>query len=317
MDYHAEAVLFVSRVLSLPVFERLMRVFFGKRTTGFPVLAISFLAFPVVMSAMTVLLLSLGELPVVLTLVFISAPSVALMLVMTLNYEGTWKKRLVAAVSIFAVGIAINYALTILLGAYIPLMGATALPRQSIAHLALEMGAWLSIMLTLALLLQNFKSIRKNVAVLPVVWVSILAIPLSSAAVTIVVAHAPDMPAGAQVLAICVLLGINVLAFYLHDRLSAAHARELRSALHAQEKEYYLAQCRLAEESLEQAKSARGDMAAHFAALKDIADRNRDGELAGYLDKLIAGAGSAEPSARPPALPAQGAEAAANRGRGA
>ena len=57
-----------------------------------------------------------------------------------------------------------------------------------------------------------------------------------------------------------------------------------------------------------------------------IAAKNRDGELVGCLDRLVAGASetstrgdaaSAKPDARPRALSAQGAETATNRRRGA
>ncbi|MCL2194285.1 MAG: hypothetical protein FWB78_12935, partial [Treponema sp.] len=37
-------------------------------------------------------------------------PYSAFLFVMTLNYEGTWKKRFVAVFFIFAVGVAIEYA---------------------------------------------------------------------------------------------------------------------------------------------------------------------------------------------------------------
>ena len=90
------------------------------------------------------------------------------------------------------------------------------------------------------------------------------------------------------VLTSAIIFGINVLVFYLHDRLAASHARSLEAALYAQEREYYLTQCRMMQESLEQTRSVRHDMITHFAALRGITAKNRDEEAAVYLDKLLA-----------------------------
>jgi len=264
------AAMFVSRLFLMLVVERCMRVFFDRRRSGFPAMAISYLAYPVVLTAIAAFMLRLDPPPpMALAAILDAAPRGALMYAITLNYEGAWKKRFAAAVSIPAVGLAANYALAISLGACI-----TAYPnfaaRQGDAHFLFETIASLLLFLAMALLLQNLKSARKNEPVLPAVWVSILAIPLSSIAAAFIIARASGIPAAAQVLAICVLLGINALAFHLRDRLSAAHAREMRSSLRAREKECRLAQCKLAEESLEQARRARHDMVAHFAALRDI-----------------------------------------------
>jgi len=293
VDYHFE-ILFITRLFLMPVVERFMRVFFDRRRTRLRVAALSYLAFPAVLTALSALLTFLdGRLPA-LAVILDVAPSVALLYAIALNYEGTWKKRLAAAVSIIAIGLALNFMAAILYGAYFTRVGVIP-PRQSDVHFLLEMTAALLLSLTTALLLQSFKSVRNNAAVLPAAWVSILAIPLSSIVVVYTVGIASGIPAPAQVLAICVLFGINVLVFYLHDRLSAAHARELRSALHAREREYYLEQCRMMEESLDRTRAARHDMMAHFAALRGIAAKNGDGEAAAYLDKLLAGPGEAAP----------------------
>jgi len=103
VEHHIE-ILFISRFFLMFVIERFMRVFFDKRRTRFPVAALSYLAFPVGVNGVTTLQLFLGELPVILALILDVAPSVALLYVIALNYEGTWKKRLVAAISIIAIG---------------------------------------------------------------------------------------------------------------------------------------------------------------------------------------------------------------------
>ena len=87
MEHHLE-ILFVTRLFLMLITERFMRVFFEKRRTGFPVMALSYLAFPVGVTAVTALQLFLGELPVILAVIVDIAPPVALLYVIALNYEG-------------------------------------------------------------------------------------------------------------------------------------------------------------------------------------------------------------------------------------
>jgi len=208
-----------------------------------------------------------------------------LLYVIALNYEGTWKKRLVAAFSILAIGGAINAALFVAFGAYITTFGVPP-PRQSDVHLLFEMIASLLLSLTVALLLQNFKNIRRNTAVLPAVWVSVLAIPLSSIAVSLLVAYADGISTPVQIFIICVMFGISVFVFYLLDRISASHAARMEAAMHAQEKDYYLAQIRTMQESVSQVKGIRHDMKNHLAAISAYALENKGAEIAAYISAL-------------------------------
>ena len=118
----------------------------------------------------------------------------------------------------YATGFAVLLAFRVYLALY-------AIPaRQSGVHFLLEMIASLMLSLTVALLLQNFKNIRRNTAVLPAVWVSVVAIPLASIAVVFLVAFADGIAAPVQIFIICVMFRISAFVFYLLDRISASHA---------------------------------------------------------------------------------------------
>jgi len=265
VDYQI-AVVFLTRIFFMLVFARYMRVLFDKRLTRFPVMALSYLTLPIGMTAVTAFLFLFDALPVVPAVLLFYGLPLALFFIITLNYEATWKKRLMAAAFIFA--IAINYLLVIVFGIYIPSMGVMF--RQSTAHFVLEMVAALFLFLVVALLLQNFRNVRKNAAILPAMWVSTLAIPLSSTVVVFIIGHAPNLSVYAQGFAICMMFGINLIVFYLYDQLSAAHARSLETALHAQEKDYYLAQICTMQESVDQVKGIRHNMKNHLAAIKRL-----------------------------------------------
>ena len=285
MDYYF-VITFITRVALLFVLERYMRLFFDKRRTGFPVMLLSYLAFPVGFTALNILLSPfIGGLPVMLATMLMVVPYSALLFVMTLNYEGTWKKRFLAVFFIFAVSVAIESAVMALFGVYIISIGVPAI-RHSTVHLVFEMTTTFSLMLMVALVLQNFKNIRRNVAVLPVVWVSVLAIPLSSISALLIIMYATGVPAAAKVSLFCIIFGINIFVFYLLDRISTSHARNLEAALYKQEKDYYLAQIRTMQESADQVKAIRHDMKNHLATINAYAMENKGAEIAAYINVL-------------------------------
>jgi len=66
MDYYFE-IIFITRIALLFVLERYMRLFFDKRRTGFPVMLLSYMAFPVGFTALNIFLSPfIGALPVLL-----------------------------------------------------------------------------------------------------------------------------------------------------------------------------------------------------------------------------------------------------------
>jgi sensor histidine kinase regulating citrate/malate metabolism len=80
---------------------------------------------------------------------------------------------------------------------------------------------------------------------------------------------------------------ICVLVFSLRDTVSDAHEDKLKFALQAQEKEYYFAQCRLMQESVEHIKSIRHDMKLHLSTAKNFAEKNEPQAAAEYLNFLL------------------------------
>jgi len=67
--------------------------------------------------------------------------------------------------------------------------------------------------------------------------------------------------------------------------------RPLEAALAAQEKDYYAAQCRLMQETVEQTSSARHDMKTHMVAINGYAAKINAREISAYLAPLLGAIG--------------------------
>jgi len=268
-------MVFIGSLMNIFVIDRQVRVFFDKRRTRFPVFALSFLFYLVLINGSSMFPGPRLALPIWF----------ATYIVVSLNYEATWKKRIVAASALLAIGSIMDLGVMLLFGIYFD-----SFFGGHIVHNALTMTVTTLIAFITALALQRFTHLKKDVIASPGVLAFLFIIPLSSIVLALFLAVTTT---GGGVLTSAIIFGINVIVFYLHDRLSATHARNLETALHEREKEYYLAQCRLMQESVGQMKGIQHDMKNHLAAIKSCVLKDRSGEATDYIDGLLDGMGNA------------------------
>jgi len=96
-----------------------------------------------------------------------------------------------------------------------------------------------------------------------------------------------EIPIAAAIAGLLFALGNAFIIFYLYNTLSKVVAENVEFALYAKEKEYYLAQCELMQESLESIKSLRHDMKFHLATARDFTANNKAQEATDYLNSLL------------------------------
>jgi len=272
-------MVFIGSLMNIFVLDRQVRVFFDKRRTAFPVFALSFLFYVVLINVSSML----------------PGPRLSLLIwfasyiVLSLNYNATWKKRIVAAIALLAIGAMIDLGVMLLFGIYFD-----SFFGGHIVHNALTMTVSSLTTFIAALALQKFTHLKKDVISSPGILAFLFFIPLSSIALALFLAVNTDLPPLGAVFTSAIIFGINVIVFYLHDRLAAAHEARLETALAAREKDYYLAQCRLMQESIEKMRSLRHDMLTHMTAVKGYAAEVNAHKITAYLEGLLEGGGEAE-----------------------
>ena len=257
-------------VLMLSI-ERLMGVFFEKRRTSRPVFISSYLLY-YALSSIVFLLLNIPLLNV--------ATYIVMLFIIALNYETQSKaRRFFAAVSIFVFFGGIDILVSLLLGFY-QVDLTQGIEHNMFGFMFMGMSIYI-----VASLLRKYKNIRKSKISSPVFWVSAITIHSTSIVLTLLaIAYSPQVVA---IVSISVLLIINLLVLYQHDILSATYNDKLKSALHAQEKDYYFSQCQLMQQSVEQVKTIRHDMKMHLATVKEYSTKNKTNEITNYVSNLL------------------------------
>jgi len=128
-----------------------------------------------------------------------------------------------------------------------------------------------------------FKHIKKLAVNLNILWIPLIIFPISYTLIGLFYnINSTIVYVGANML---YYLGTPLMVFFLYNIISKVFNDTLKSALHAQEKEYYFSQCELMQESMEKVKSIQHDMKTHLTMLKDYTTDN--GAATDYLNSLL------------------------------
>jgi len=270
---------FISDVVFMFAIKRFMGVFFERRRTSFPVMAVSYLLY---LGVTTVVNMVYDTLPESMGFIFHVMSILPVLFIISLNYESSIPKRFVATGS--------NYALFIttifLAGSFVyePLVFLLNDGSNDFVEAGGYMAASLLFYL-LVYLFKRFKNIRKRNLPMPLFWISSLVV--LGATICPFIFFALNLPLIPEISFSILVFGANILVFYIYDILSTAYEDKLKSVLRSQEGEYYISQCRLMQESLEKMKSYRHDMKTHLTTIKKYTADNK--KAAEYLDNLLGG----------------------------
>jgi len=266
-------------VFSIQMF---MGIFFFKRNTALSNIVFSYLLYFVSAGVWRFLLLT-GVMTETLTInashVFITT---ATLIIISLNYESSMIKRLVVVTCNYVLfTIFINFAISALMILPVPHF-ENEMNTVSLLYLIGSILSYLAV-----LLLIRFKSIRKNNIVLPKFWSLVVFVQVLAIATSLFVPYDSPIYVSFTLPILFALLGVNLLILYLYDSMASAYEDKLKSALHAQEKEYYFTQCKLMQESVENIKTIRHDMKMHLATARDFNMNGQTDEATDYLNSLL------------------------------
>jgi len=254
--WHMIAYIFSVTVATFAI-ERTMRVFFEKRKTRLALVILAYLFFWVTF------LVHLHEIADVLL-------HLLALLLISLTYESVATKR-VAAV---AVGHYLMLSVTDLNAVLTRFFGNEIL--------AIVLSSLFVFLVTL-LVFPLFRHIKKTTINLNRLWLPLIIFPILHTFIMLFRNVGGGL--GVSVLIMFNISGAILIFLFLYNTLSKVVEDTLKSALHSKEKEYYFAQCRLMQESMEKVRAIRHDMKNHLAALKDYTVGND--AATEYLNDLL------------------------------
>ena len=273
-------VYLITNFFSIAVNHRFMMAFFEQRRSKTWVCALSYFAYFAVTSCLYLFL----DIPIVTLLA-----NYGLFFLISLNYVADTRKRILSSLYILAFCV---IAETIIAacsgyfkfsifhtGAYSNILGAIAVPLLTYM---------------VALLLYNFKSVRRNPGMRGSIWMNSVLIPIITFVLHAFVVHAEDVSKTEVILSTVLILLINVITFYLYDSLAASYMKLAETKVLEKEKELYYNQCNLMQNTTNELRTFRHDIKNQLICVSEFmasgnyeAAKQLVGELSGRMEAKL------------------------------
>ena len=155
--------------------------------------------------------------------IFTLGINIILFFILTFNYKGPIKTRIFVTFFMYLILASIE-SIIYLLSGFIPNSLFTMNPVyfSIMGNIGVKIISYI-----IVLLIGNYKSKEKDIEIPFVHWISILLIPLGSLYIIINLMEESNLSIHSISANIAILLGINMLVFYLYDVLSKLYQREL------------------------------------------------------------------------------------------
>ncbi|MDD4629273.1 MAG: GHKL domain-containing protein [Eubacteriales bacterium] len=273
-----EWVYIVIDIFGTYVIYRYMKVFFEHQRSSKRVELFSYIIYYIFITG---IFLSVN-IPIVLLLSNLLA-----FFFLSFNYESTIKKRILSAVLTYLILIIIELSVSLLTGAlnfylftensYYPTYGVIACRIFSFI---------------VALLLNNFKNIRKGESVPTSNWICIVLIPMTSLYMILLLFQAEGLNVTRVLTGIVLLFLINFATFYLYDVITAALSEKMQSLLAIEQNKYYDRQFKLMKDSLQSTRILRHDLKNHMFSIRSLIEKDDKEEAQDYITSIMEEIGS-------------------------
>lgn len=208
--------------------------------------------------------------------------NLGLFLMLTLNYKGSFKKRILTTFLIYLTLMCIEMIIILATG-YFKLDLLIRNDYESILGIIIIR----IVSYFLVLIIGSYKNIRQGDIVPNTYWLCILIIPIGTLylLITIFMENGPR-PVTIFISTALVLL-INFATFYLYDEISRILSDKTDRILMQQQNKYYEKQLELMRVSLKATKTIKHDLKNHMSSLYVLAEDDKKEEVLDYLSGVI------------------------------
>lgn len=139
---------------------------------------------------------------------------------------------------------------------------------------------------TFVMWVKGFKNTKKE-SVLPVsYWVSLVVIPVGTALMLFTIYMDEDLPRMFTLICLCCAFLINIVSFYLYDKISGLMREQMERIVTEEQNRFYEYQVRMMKDTLENTRMLRHDMKNKLSMLYTMAQKSQNEELLSHLKEL-------------------------------
>ncbi|SET25650.1 GHKL domain-containing protein [[Clostridium] polysaccharolyticum] len=269
-----ESMSLVINILYVYTVFKFIRTFMGKRRVRWYVELISYFMF---YGVIAVVMIFFNRIIINMASSILSFYGLALL------YQGTIKNRLMAAITVF-----MTITCTELLGAALCgyLQFDNFYGKNDYSSVAATIFCRI-LSFIIVLIYENFKHMRQGVDIPVSNWLALLFIPIGTFYIIINIMLVGNDRQVLIAVSVFVLLGINIIVFFLYDAMNNYYEEKLQKMMLQQQNESYLKQMEVMNSSHENVRSVRHDIKNHLIAIETFVKREEKKEAIDYIHKVI------------------------------
>lgn len=261
-------------VFQIYVLSRFMGIFFDRSQVNKQWELLSYIGYYIVSNAIYIVL----DIPLITMI-----SNLVLMWCLTLNYKATMKQRFLSVLFIYAI-LMLTESLVVVLSGYLHIAALSKMNYSSIwGFILIQVITYIE-----ALIISNWKKLRKGISIPTSYWISIFFIPVSALYIILMILSSGHFSFVQLIVSIFLLLFIISIAFYLYDAITQTFEERMERSLLQQQNNFYLKQFELMEASLKQSRGIKHDMKNHLLVLKSLAKEAEEEKLLSYIDEIYA-----------------------------
>ncbi len=269
-------VYLITNLFSIAVNHRFMMAFFEHRRTKMGVCALSYLSYFVVTS----LLYLYVDIPILTLLA-----NYGLYFLISLNYKSHMLKRMLSSLYILIFCVMSEVIIAACTGYFQFSVFTEGNYSNSLGAIAVPLITYV-----VALLLYNFKSVRRYHNVKLSTWLASVLMPVVTFILNVLIVHSEDVTQTEVIAATILILLVNVTTFYLYDSLAANYIKLSEAAVLEKERELYFNQCTMMQTSTNELRAFRHDIKNQMIGVSELirAEKYEDAkELIGELSARL------------------------------
>ncbi len=269
-----ESMSLILNVLYVYTIFKYIRTFMGNRRVNRYIECLSYIIF---YGSLAVVMIYFNRVIVNMT------SSILSFYLLTLLYRGNIKNRIMAVISVFMT-ITCTEILSSAVCGYLSFDNFFGKNEYS-SIVATIFGRILCFIIVLVY--ENYKHMRQGVDIPVSNWLALLFIPIGTFYIIISMILVGKDRQVLVTVSVSVLLGINIITFFLYDAMNNFYEDKLQKMMLQQQNESYLKQMEVMNSSHENVRSVRHDIKNHLIAIESFVKRNEEKEAIDYIHKVI------------------------------
>lgn len=214
--------------------------------------------------------------------VILLATNLLTLYALTYNYHASIKSRLLSVFYISFIFTFVEIIVVVAMGYLGKSIVETTTIDNSLALVANKLIAYMAV-----LLFGNFKSIKNQVKILPLYWMSVFFIPIMSLYLVVVLYQSVSEMTPLIFISLMTVFLINVIVFYLYDTQHKNSLKLMENELLTQQNRYYENQFELMKNTEEWYSSMKHEWRNHMNMLNELSKNDSTSEIHEYIGEIV------------------------------